>query len=183
MGRWQRAPGHRLQAIGAPPMMEPYFIQGAGGGLFDNTAFGAWSTVGANTALFLPFELDRPYLVTQLYVINGPTVSGNIDVGIYSADGTRLVSNGSVAQTGGGADQIFNITDTLLGRGAFYLAVVLSSGTGELYRYAPTGTDNYRTWGALTQASAFPLPATATFAAPAALGYIPICGLTGRSLI
>jgi hypothetical protein len=57
-----------------------------------------------------------------MLVLNGATASGNMDVGIYDYAGTRLVSSGSTAQSGTSAFQDFDITDTLLGPGIFYLA-------------------------------------------------------------
>ena len=50
----------------------------------------------------------------------------NIDVGIYSADGTRIVSAGSTAQSGTEIAQNFAIADTLIGPGDFYLAMVMN---------------------------------------------------------
>lgn len=122
---------------------------------------GAWPT--ANKAFYLPFVIPEPVIVTQLATWNGATASGNIDIGIYDSSGTRIVSAGSTAQSGTNTLQTFNITDTTLGRGAFYLGIAKNDTTGTIFRSA-TQTVLYRVWGILEQTSAFALPATATFA-------------------
>ncbi len=126
----------------------------------------------ANLALFIPFVMYEPGVVKRLLITNGATVTGNIDAGIYSADGTRLVSMGSTAMSGASAVQAMDITDTLLGRGLFYLAFASDSGTASFFGWNlpshPEGTGIYQ------MASAFALPATATFAAVANSSRAPL---------
>lgn len=129
----------------------------------------------ANDAIFLPVALTRPILVKRLFCHNGSVVSGNVDMGIYSVDGVRLVSIGSTAQAGTSALQFFNTTDIYLSPGQYYLAVVLSSTTGRLGRIAP-GTLRMQHYGIYKMASALPLPATVTFATVTA-SYIPCIGM------
>lgn len=144
-----------------------------------NLAASSTTWPAANRALFVPFRLVEPFLIRQMFHHNGATVSGNIDVGIYDAKGTRLISSGSTAQAGTSVLQIFNVTDTWLGSGLFYFAAAMDNGTGTLTRHA-------HAWGAalgcVQQASAFPLPATATFAAYGT-GFIPVLGATGKTVI
>src|ERR1044072_5106370 len=111
----------------------------------------------ANRALYVPFRLSDPITVVKMFVLNGATVSGNIDVGIYDAVGTRLVSKGSTAQAGTSAIQEFDITDTRLGPGLFYMAVAMDNGTATLFRKS---INNFflRAAGMFQQASAFALP-------------------------
>lgn len=139
------------------------------------TSYASAAYPAANRAIFIPFVLTQPILVTVLFSANGSVVSGNIDVGLYSADLTRIISAGSVAQAGVNAIQVYDIADTLIGPGRFYLAVALSSTTGQLHRASP-GAQFARRGGIVQMASALPLPATAT-AAATATSYIPLVGL------
>jgi hypothetical protein len=131
----------------------------------------------------MPFELDRPMVVTRAWLFNGASANtGNWDVGIYTADGTRLVNMGTTAQAGGVSSvQQFDLTDTLLGRGAFYFAVACDSGSTTVYRCAAGTANDWLLWGGLQQASAFVLPATATFASNQTQ-FFPLGGFTGRLL-
>src|SRR5574343_386960 len=61
-------------------------------------ASATWSS--ANRALYSPFRLGCTINVTDMFVANGSTASGNLDLGIYDERGTRLVSSGSTAQSG-----------------------------------------------------------------------------------
>lgn len=129
----------------------------------------------ANRALLVPFHIEMPILITLLLSANGATASGNIDVGIYSADFTRIVSAGSTAQSGTNAAQTFNIADVILGAGDYYLAVAMDNTTGTLFRQN-LGVQPTRRAGVLQMASAFPLPATIT-PATIASSYLPIIAL------
>lgn len=137
--------------------------------------------IAANRAVFIPFRLTDSITVVKMFMLNGATVSGNIDVGIYDALGTRLVSKGSTAQAGINAIQEFDITDTRLGPGLFYMASAMDNATGTVLRKSVNGII-LRTAGLFQMASAFPLPATATFAANSG-SFLPTVGLTIRSLI
>lgn len=142
-------------------------------------ASAAWPT--AKKVFYLPFRVPSALLVQQLYVYNGAAVSGNVDVGIYTPGGTRLVSIGSTAQAGTNDQQLFDIADTLLAPGAYYLAVTLDNTTGTTFRLVPLNVGVGRIVGALTETTvAFGLPATATFATVADT-YYPACGLLARS--
>lgn len=141
--------------------------------------------ISANRAIYIPFTLSEPVVVTQLFAYNGATVSGNIDLGIYDRAGTRLVSSGLTAQSGTSALQLFNIADTELGAGRFFLAVTMDNTTGTLYRIAII-QQSAMACGMCQQAlAASPnnfLPATATFAALSST-YLPIIGfMTGATI-
>lgn len=140
----------------------------------------AWPT--ANKAIYMPVLLAEPLLVTQMWVENGATASGNIDVGIYDEAGTRIVSSGSTAQSGTSAMQVFNVTDTLLGPGVFYIAVALDNTTGTVHVWGSATTILGRATGALQQTSAFALPAVATFATLTTYGTW-LAGFTGAATI
>jgi hypothetical protein len=145
---------------------------GEGSSLYDycqatNAQFGAgagWGT--ANLAVFAPVTLRSAVTVYQLGWINGTAVVGNLDVGIYDKVGNRLVSSGSTAQSGVSSVQTVDTADTTLLPGVYYLAMSSDTASGNaIYRVAFSPTGNIgRGYGMLQQtASAFPLPATATF--------------------
>lgn len=130
----------------------------------------------ANVALFYPFSVVEPVTAVKLWVINGSTASGNLDLGIYSAAGTRLVSSGSTAQAGTTAIQIVDTTDLLLLPNTYYYMAVAMDGTTATCRaWNTTTAGKYAAMGMVQMASAFPLPATATFALMAQ-AYCPLFG-------
>ncbi len=118
----------------------------------------------ANTARFFPVIVTEPFLATQMFVFNGTAVSGNVDVGIYTSEGKLIVSMGTTAQSGTSAIQTFNITDTLLNPDLYYIALALSNTTGTFLQHTFGDSQQTREIGVLQMASAFPLPASATFA-------------------
>lgn len=130
---------------------------------------------GANRAIYIPFRLMNPIRVTQLWQYNGFTASGNFDLGIYDAVGTKLVSLGSTAQSGTSQLQIVALgTPVRLGVGLFYMAVAFDGTTGTLLRTS-LSILFCKIVGMAQQAAAFPLPATATFATITS-AYIPVIG-------
>lgn len=173
-------------ALRLPPLVTitPFSLESAGvewvakGISLSGATSATWPA--ANRALFYPFTLSEPVIAVKLFVLNGATASGNIDAGIYDRTGNRIVSTGSTAQSGTSVIQEFDITDTLFGPGTFYLALVMNNTTGTTFRQT-TSSGSFASTGACQMASAFPLPATATFAntwhAP------PVFGLTTRSVI
>ena len=139
----------------------------------------AWPT--ANRAFFFPFSLARPMLCAQLFNYNGGTASGNLDIGIYAEDGTRLHSTGSTAQSGTNALQVINPTDKIIPAGQLFLALAMDGTTGTVAGTNPS-LHTLRQAGALIMDTAFPLPAVATFAAWAN-AIFPIFGFTSKTVI
>jgi hypothetical protein len=171
----------RTQAFTTTVMLAKYFAQGSATALINNLASAGWPA--ANRAIFMPFELEQPMIVTRAWLFNGASANtGNWDVGLYTADGTRLVNMGSMLQSGGiNSLQQFDLSDTLLGRGVFYFAVACNSVSTTVYRVAAGAAQDWLLWGGLQQDSAFALPATATFASNQT-AFFPLGGFTGRLL-
>jgi hypothetical protein len=145
--------------------------------------FGSVAWPSANLAIFVPFRLTRPMVITKLFVQNGGTVSGNIDLGIYDASGTKIVSTGSTAQAGTNGTQSIAVTSTELGPGLYYLAIALDNTTGQVFRFTfSVCLDICKALGLAQQASAFALPANATFAT-IANNIVPVIGCSGRSTL
>ena len=140
----------------------------------------AWIT--ANAAVFIPFRISSPIVLAQLFIYNGATLSGNFDVGIYDAAGTKIVSTGSTDQTTGTINllRVVDITDTLIGPGVFYLAAAMDNITGTMMGILGGGL-NSRSMGCVQTATAFPLPATVTFATNAQI--IASIGATTKTVI
>jgi hypothetical protein len=123
----------------------------------------------ANRAIFVPIIVEVQTTVTKLGMRNGAAVNGEVDAGIYSYVGTgtsatRLVSSGKVAQAGTETLQVFDVADTTLIPGVYFLAfgcTVAVTGTfSRAIPQVPVG----QAMGVAQMNAAVPLPATATLA-------------------
>lgn len=83
-----------------------------------------------NRAMYFPIHLPAPFLVARGYLVNDGNNTGNVDIGVYTVGGTRLVSSGSTARGTGNAIQYIDLTDTWLSPGDYYWALVGSSTSG-----------------------------------------------------
>lgn len=125
----------------------------------------------ANLAIYAPVMVDYPCTVYQMS-IDVVTQSGNVDVGIYDELGNRLVSAGSTA-VGAAGIQLFNITDTPLTPGVYWLAMCCDNITASFMR-SNVVQQLSRVCGCQQQAvGAVTLPNPATFAAMAQ-AYVPL---------
>jgi hypothetical protein len=132
----------------------------------------------ANQAIYLPFVLPWRYPLRRVCWANGGLQSGSIDVGIYSVNGGRIWSNGGVAAAGGNQLQYVTLASpVLLSPGRYYFAMA-QSGNGTMWG-CNADASKIRTAGLYWQASAYPLPASATFAAWTINFPVPIVALTG----
>lgn len=136
-----------------------------------------------NVAFYVPFGVAGPTSVSKMIVRNGTAVAGNLDVGIYLPDGTKVVSMGSTAQSGVSAFQAFDITDTVLVRGRYYMGISsdTSGVTQKVLSGSFIGVRSLQAMGVYTQATAFPLPSPAVFATPTQ-SRVPQFGWAGRTL-
>lgn len=134
-----------------------------------------------NRAYIIPFHLEEPIIITKLFCINGATVNGNFDIGIYSSSFVRLLSTGSTAQAGTNAIQAIDVTDTVIGPGDFYMALATGSATATFFTQNIATTPGQRS-GMLMQNTAFALPATLT---PITItsGLTPIFGLRCKGTV
>lgn len=139
-------------------------------------ASAVWPT--ANKAYFAPITLNVIVVVQKLWWVNGTVASNNIDIGIFTADGTKLVSSGSIARSGVNSQQSFTLTTPLtLTAGAYYIGMASDGTTGTNFRAGVVAPALIIT-GMLTQTTAFPLPANATFATGGADSFLPFCGFS-----
>lgn len=153
-------------------------------GLAEASAYQASGVPGsitwvANLAIYVPLVLPFPYLVNRLWWMNGSVVTtSNADVGIYNRDGVRLASAGSTVQAGTSTIQYVALgTPMLLSPGRYYLAWVSSGTTNRGFGLTTITANHGRAAGLLAQATALPLPASATFAT-LANALVPWCGIT-----
>lgn len=120
----------------------------------------AWGT--ANLARYIPFTVTIPTTIYKLCVMNGATVAGNFDIAIFSTAYVKLVSTGSTAQAGVNTLQTVDVTDTELDTGRYYMGMSSDDATATTYRWFTPTTGMAAIMGLRTEASAFPLPTTAT---------------------
>lgn len=139
----------------------------------------AWAS--ANRAIYYPFVVTETVTALQIGVANG-AASGNADVGIYDVYGNRLVSTGSTGLTG--TVQGFNIADTVLTPGDYYLALNVDNTTATIIAPAALDAVAMRCSGIQEQAvGAVTLPNPATFANPTGTRLYSIWIQTGSSVV
>ena len=140
----------------------------------------AWPS--ANLAIYIPIRVPVRCVARSLWYASGSTSNGNVDMGLYDAAGDAIISATGASKANGGEVQIFDVTDTTVGPGRYYLALVSDSGTSTFYRIAPAAP-LCAAWGVLTETSAYPLPATATWAVPQTLAYLPVMGMSYQAVL
>lgn len=146
----------------------------AGGLAVGGPASGTWV---ANLAVYSPFQLAFPYTVARVWWMNGSTASSNVDMGVYSGDGTLIYSTGSTAQSGASSVQyVAPAAPFVLSPGGYYIGWTVSGTTSRAYFQTITAAQG-EAIGLIQQSTALPLPATITAAAFAGQG-IPFCGIT-----
>lgn len=135
----------------------------------------------ANLALYVPFCIGAPMNIKAVYWGNGTTAGGNIDVGIYNEDATKIVSLGSTARgTASSTITTTSLADTIIGAGRYYMAFLLDS-TANMQAFAPAA-GLCESMGILEQAvGAATLPSPATFAVTTR-AYIPSFGLYAQTV-
>lgn len=134
----------------------------------------AWPS--ANRAVYIPFSLRRSVQIYKMFTANGSSVGNSFDIGIYTEDGTKIISTGTTAQSGTTVIQVVTVTTTTIGPGKFYLAMACNGITGQ-YLSGTFNANATALLGVLTQNTAFNLPATASFAT-AATAYTPVFGFS-----
>lgn len=143
------------------------------------SAGGTWPI--ANLALFVPFWIARPFVAVEAFAWIDIS-SGNLDIGIYDANGQRETSLGTTASPGAGLRIFDLIPDITLPRGVHYLAMVADNIVIQLRRATVTTVQIIEASGMAQQAAALPLPANAILARIAS-NYIPAFGISGRVVL
>lgn len=129
----------------------------------------AWT---ANRAVFFPIIVPETCTITKMGWQNGTTAAGNIDVGFYTADGRRLGSTGSTAQSGTSVWQSVDVTDFVVPAGTVFMAIATDSGSSTFWSVNQGIDLKSNNW--YVQSSSFPLPAAAAaFSAASGSIFLP----------
>ena len=148
-----------------------------------NIASATWPL--ANLAIFIPFTLMSQITVLEMFTMNGATSSSGFDVGVYTSDGTLIVSTASTTQSTTTSVQVCSVSTKLItsfGPGNFYMAMSVNSASATYYRVGPSAAIFSSMFGMATMTAAFPLPTTATLAS-ISTAFIPVIGLSQRSVV
>lgn len=127
------------QSMPAPAVLTPWSVEGIAGlrgyGTTPSLTAGLSSQTWpvANTALIYGFSLHSHEIARKLLRLNGTTPSGNVDIGIYDGECRLIVSTGLTAVSGASAIQVFDIDDTHLGPGRYWLAATATSTAASIY--------------------------------------------------
>lgn len=173
-------------AYGNSPVITPFHFESMGlslaaiGGTLASPGSSTWPT--ANKAFMYRFRVaSRRFPVKRLGVVNGGTISGNLDMGIYDMRGRRIVSKGSTAHAGASVTQWLDVTDVDLSPGRDYLmAIAFDNTTATIFRYSSISIQLLRELGAFVQSASFPLPSTITLD-PIDATYIPLIAVSSRT--
>jgi len=130
----------------------------------------------ASEAVFVPVVVLHAVTVRTLWFASNASGGGDYDIGLYRPDGTRIIARGTTAKPAANTEVLWDCTDTPIGPGVYYLALVSSNGTDNFVGLTPAAP-YCAALGLLTQSSALPLPATATFALSQTLSRYPVIGM------
>lgn len=172
-----------LEANVSPAMLWPGHPDSLGSFYIPGTlTYPAAAVPTQNRAFGIPIAVHRTTTFRRFGVLNGATINGNFDVGIYTApDGgtsERINSIGATLQVGANNAQFVTLaTPVTLNPGVYMMVFSQSSATGT-YQQMPS-LDAAAGWlaasnagqaailmGILVMAAAHPLPATITWAVP-----------------
>jgi hypothetical protein len=146
---------------------------GSGGHV--SPASAAFTTDMANIVRFV---LPTATVIRRFYWSNGATAATNtVQVGIYNDDLTSFLLGTATVASGTNALQFDNVTDTAIGAGRYWMALVVNGASATIMRCSALG---YHGSGFYTMAAARPLPATLVPAAVAVATSpgIPLFGFT-----
>lgn len=97
-----------------------------------------WGT--ANLVLYMPFTVYESSTAKRLAWMNGSTLVANVHIGIFDESLARLVQSGAVTPVGAGVIQAFNIADTVLAPGRYYLALGSDNASSRFGFFNPDAT-------------------------------------------
>ena len=129
----------------------------------------------ANLAFYVPLAVPRCVVVRKLWFASGSPSTGNVDMGLYNSQGVAVISATATAKASS-REQVFDVTDTAIGPGLYYIALVSDSNTDGFEGEQPAAPTACA-FGVLTEATAYPLPATATWVVNQTNLVIPAMGL------
>lgn len=125
-------------------------------------------------AFYIPLKIEATVTVKTIGVaISADGTAATLDVGIYNSAGTRLVSKGNTAVAATSTWQSFDITDTVLIPGLYYIGILGAWATTapSVYRHSLASSVMSRCYY-YQAVGAADLPASAIFA-NSARDYLP----------
>lgn len=166
--------------------MSPYSIHAAmlGFGSSSLSVFAATAWPSANLAIFVPFSVPTWMPVHSFFVNQGTTVSGNLDIGVYTLNGNRLASIGGIAASGTSTTgQFYTLPNPITLRyGTYYMAIVCDNTTITPEAQQMGSPIFNSACGMLQQSNAYPLPQLATFET-CAFDYVPLFGISSKDFV
>lgn len=99
-------------------------------GMVATTGGVAWPL--GNIGLFVPFHVPESVTIYKLWFGISTFAACNVDIGIFLEDGTLVVSMGTTALVNSGVNT-FDITDTRLARGRYYMGLCVDAVTAGLF--------------------------------------------------
>ena len=138
----------------------------------------AWPS--ANLAIYVPLRIPMRVIVVKLWCVTGADSTGNVDMALYDATGVAVASATAAAKVNSN-EQVFDVTDTAVGPGLYYVGLAHDS-TGAFVAWTPAAPVPLAQ-GVLSEAAAYPLPTTATWAADQSLAMIPFVGVLLESTV
>lgn len=116
-----------------------------------------------NRAVYYPLQIPGYFTVARFMLGNGASVSGNVDIGLYDAAGSRLISTGSTAQSGTTQVQYIGVTDKSFPPGKYYLALSCSTTSARVNASSAVSQYDFRAAGLLQESlGSVTLPTTMT---------------------
>lgn len=140
------------------------------------------STVIGTTQIYIyPIAIHSPFQVAYAWALNGTTLNGNFDIGIYDSAGNLLQSTGATAAAGSATDYQSVSMSRLLLPGRYLLAYSTSSATHTVFAILGGNANipTLTTHGFSTMASATPCPLPNSITQDSAFGGVgaPVFGL------
>lgn len=166
------------------PCVTPFSSESLGPGtrVTGSAAVGS-ATLGNQVARFFPWVIETPIVIVKGFTMNGTTANGTIDVGVYDHEFNLIVAAGATTQSGTSAIQEYDITDTTLMPGRYWMACVCN-GTGTVFGRAINDEIELATMPLLVQGSQTSLPSTATAAKDTGSApVIPVFGFSTSTVI
>lgn len=144
--------------------------------LFGTTTFSSSMSPGnANAAIFIPCRFPVSARISAMSCRTANT-TGNFDLGLYDSNFVLIASLGTTAMSA--QTQVLNVTRFVQHGTVLYAAVALSNTSGRVAGYATGSIANLVGSGVMEQASALPLPSTATPAKDSSWTNIPLISFT-----
>ena len=128
--------------------------------------------------IFVPFTIDQAVTAYQMFTMNGTTAANAIDVGIYDARMNSIVTHGGTNQVGTSDLQLFDITNTILIPGRYFMGLSMNGSppTGTFCNFGAQARQ-LRLVGCLEKLSTYPLPTGAVTTTTVANAMLPHFGV------